>query len=74
MADNMTSTAVSLSALHAGIAPDLDEMPLIANSKAVVVWIDSQAVAWNTLCLHVFCDLVIQVVKFVYAKLPILSA
>lgn len=70
----MISTAVLLSALHAGIAPDLDKMPLIANSKAVVIWIDSQAVAWNTLRLHAFCNLVSQVVRFVYAKLPILSA
>lgn len=60
--------------MHAGVAADLDEMPLVANSKAVVLWIDSQAVAWNTLRLHAFCDLVLQVARFVYAKLPVLSA
>ena len=60
--------------LHADYTAHLYKITLVANSKAILLWVDSQAVAWNTLCLQAFCDLVTQVAWLVYAKLPVLSA
>lgn len=65
--------AVLLCSMHAYDAAYLHEMPLVADSKSLLVWVDSQAMAWSILCLHAFGDLVTWVLRFVYAKLPIMS-